>query len=42
MRPFSQEKQHLSTQYKLFFNNLYFLLKFCKAHTEYIDAMKRD
>ena len=37
-----QENIYLSIQLKLFLNNFNFLLKFCKAHTEYIDAMKRD
>jgi len=32
----------LSTQFEVFSNIFNFLLKFCKARTEYIDAMKRD
>jgi hypothetical protein len=37
-----KEKEFLSIQIELFSNNFNFLLKFCKARTEYIDAMKRD
>ena len=37
-----KEKEFLSIQFELFSNNFNFLLKFCKARTEYIDAMKRD
>jgi hypothetical protein len=42
MSLFFQENMYLSTQLELFLNNFNFLLKFCKAHAEYIDAMKRD
>ena len=38
----SIKNEFLSSQNELFSNNFICLLKFCKARTEYIDAMKRD